>query len=67
MSTDGNGFTAKEIMVRMEAKIDVILADHELRIRNNEGAISRIKGALILMTVLIPTGIALVVAFAPVH
>lgn len=30
---NGNGFTTKEILVRLEDKVDKILEDHELRIR----------------------------------
>jgi hypothetical protein len=68
MSTvDPNGFSTKEIVVRMEAKIDYVLADHETRLRNTEAAISRLKGALVLMTVLIPLGIALIVTYGPHH
>ena len=67
MSVDANGFSTKEIVVRMEAKIDYVLADHEVRLRNTEAAISRLKGALILMTVLIPSGIALIVTYGPHH
>jgi flagellar motor component MotA len=33
MSGEGNGFTNKEILVRLEAKVDKILDDHERRIR----------------------------------
>lgn len=30
---DGNGFTNKEILLRLEEKVDKILADHERRLR----------------------------------
>lgn len=61
----GNGFTTKEIVIRLEQKMDNILADHEERLRNAEGAISRLKGALVLMTLILPVAVALVVAFVP--
>ena len=33
---DGNGFTNKEILLRLEQKVDAVLADHEDRIRTVE-------------------------------
>lgn len=63
----GNGFTTKEILVRMEQKVDNILADHEERLRVAEGSISKLKGAFVLVTILIPIGLALVLAFIPTH
>lgn len=30
---DGNGFTNKEILIRLEEKVDKVLEDHEKRIR----------------------------------
>ena len=65
MTSDGNGFTAKEILLGMERKLDRILEDHEARIRSSEAAIYRLKGALFLMSVLIPLGIALIVTYGP--
>lgn len=34
--SDGNGFTNKEILVRLEQKVDKILDDHENRLRGLE-------------------------------
>jgi hypothetical protein len=31
--TSGNGFTNKEILIRLEEKVDKILDDHEKRLR----------------------------------
>lgn len=33
MAEDGNGFTNKEILIRLEQKVDKVLDDHEKRIR----------------------------------
>ena len=65
MSSDGNGFTAKEILIDMDKKIDRILVDHETRLRGSEAAIYRLKGALFLVVVLIPLGVALIVTYGP--
>lgn len=61
----GNGFTTKEIVIRLEEKMDDILADHEERIRSSEGAIFRIKGALVLISILLPVALALLAVFVP--
>lgn len=63
--TYGNGFSTKEVLVRLEQKVDNILADHEERLRDAEGAISRLKGAFVLMTILVPAGLAIALAFVP--
>lgn len=34
--TNGNGFTTKEILVRLEDKVDRVIADHENRLRSLE-------------------------------
>lgn len=34
--TSGNGFTNKEILVRLEEKVDKVLDDHEKRLRGLE-------------------------------
>jgi hypothetical protein len=34
--SNGNGFTTKEILLRMEEKVDAVLLDHENRLRGLE-------------------------------
>lgn len=38
------GFTVKEMLVRVEAKVDVILADHEARLRKIENSDALAEG-----------------------
>jgi hypothetical protein len=46
MSDDNTaGFTVKEMLVRVEAKVDVILADHEQRLRSLEEEKNQEKGS----------------------
>lgn len=48
MNGGENTFTTKEILLRMEAKVDAILADHETRIR----LLERLKNAIPSVSVL---------------
>lgn len=41
---NGAGFTVKEMLVRLETKVDVILADHEARIRKIEATDAEAAG-----------------------
>lgn len=42
---NGNGFSNKEILLRLEAKVDAVLADHEVRLRSMERWRDSLKGA----------------------
>lgn len=55
---DGNGFTNKEILIRLEEKVDKILDDHEKRIR----LLERFKWSLpaSVLTALIAVVVAIV-------
>lgn len=52
--TESNGWTTKEILLRIEKKVDEQLADHEDRIRSGESSISRLKGALAVIALALP-------------
>lgn len=41
----GAGFTVKEMLVRLETKMDVILSDHEARIRRIEASDALAEGS----------------------
>lgn len=58
--TDGNGFTNKEILLRLEAKLDAAVVSHEHRISALETFASRAKGALALATVFLIPLVALI-------
>lgn len=60
---NGNGFTTKEILIRMEQKVDEMLADHETRIRANESSIARVKGAVAIVVVTAPVVAAVVAGY----
>lgn len=48
MATDGSGrdvLTAMDVVLRLEGKVDVVLADHEDRIRELEKSGFRLSGA----------------------
>jgi hypothetical protein len=55
------GFTNKEILLRMEVKVDKILDDHEARIRRVEGVVAKLKswappaGAIAALTTALAT------------
>lgn len=65
---DGNGFTNKEILLRLEAKVDAALAAQSARIDAAEGRIgalervaARAKGALALAVLSAPLLVSLFV------
>lgn len=46
MADDGGaGFTVKEMLVRVETKMDIVLADHEARLRKIENSDALNEGA----------------------
>lgn len=55
----GNGFTNKEILLRLEAKVDAALRDLEPRVSSLERFRSYCKGAAGLTAVVAPLALAL--------
>lgn len=56
----GNGFSNKEILVRLEAKVDKVLDDHEKRLRLLERFRNSVPGISVLAVVV--SGAAVVVS-----
>ncbi len=61
--TNGNGMNTKDLVLLLHEKVDRVLVDHEARIRSAETSVSRVKGAIALLALLVPIAAGLIAVY----